>query len=154
MNNDTKVCPKCTLAKNRDIDNFYFSKRNKISSWCKDCCRKHYSSMNAVHRQNDPRVSLLRSAQKRARSKQFEINIRKDDIIVPEKCPILGIPIIRTPFVTDNSPSIDRIDPSKGYVKGNIQVLSMRANMLKSNASIEELEAVLAFVKNGGRASS
>jgi hypothetical protein len=46
-----------------------------------------------------------------------------------------------------SSYSLDRIDSDKGYVKGNVQVISYRANMLKSNASIEELEKVLNWMK-------
>lgn len=43
----------------------------------------------------------------------------------------------------DDSPSIDRIIPELGYTKGNIRVISNRANLLKSNATIEELQKVI-----------
>ena len=42
--------------------------------------------------------------------------------------------------------SIDRKDSSKGYVKGNVAIISRRANLLKNNATIAELKAVLAFM--------
>lgn len=45
------------------------------------------------------------------------------------------------------SPSLDRIDSSKGYVKGNVRVISARANMLKNNATVEELTLVLKDLK-------
>jgi hypothetical protein len=44
-----------------------------------------------------------------------------------------------------NTYSIDRIDSSKGYIKGNVQILSMKANNMKSSANVEEL---LIFSKN------
>ena len=64
-------------------------------------------------------------------------------------CPILGIPLKinkpRTP--RDNSYSLDRIDNSKGYVPGNIQIISVKANNMKSNATLEELEALVAYMR-------
>lgn len=42
------------------------------------------------------------------------------------------------------SPSLDRLDSSKGYVKGNVRVISKRANQLKNNATVEEMRMVLA----------
>ena len=47
----------------------------------------------------------------------------------------------------ENSPSLDRIDNSKGYVPGNIAVISMRANMIKNNASLVELKAIVAYIE-------
>jgi hypothetical protein len=37
------------------------------------------------------------------------------------------------------SPTLDRIDNSKGYIVGNVWVISMRANRLKSDATVDEL---------------
>jgi len=67
-------------------------------------------------------------------------------------CPILGIPLI--PGIgaqSPNSPSLDRIIPSLGYVKGNIAVISYRANAMKNDATIDELESfsnnILSYIK-------
>jgi hypothetical protein len=59
------------------------------------------------------------------------------------KCPILGIKL-KVGNYTDNegwrsSPTLDRIDPSKGYIRGNIQFISGLANAMKSQAGEEEL---------------
>lgn len=89
-------------------------------------------------------LSLLRSAKQRAKTKGLEFDIDISDIPLPEKCPLLGIPL-NTSFgrATDNSYSIDRIDSSKGYIKGNVWVISKRANTLKGNASLEELSLLV-----------
>jgi hypothetical protein len=51
----------------------------------------------------------------------------------------------------DNSPSIDQIVPGGGYVPGNVRIISWKANRLKSNATIDDLEAILAYMKKGAR---
>lgn len=48
---------------------------------------------------------------------------------------------------TDNSPSIDRIDNLKGYTKENIKIISHRANAIKRDASVEEVEKILKYMK-------
>lgn len=47
---------------------------------------------------------------------------------------------------TDNSPSLDRIDNSSGYVKGNVHIISMRANRIKSDATLQELKSVVKYL--------
>lgn len=74
----------------------------------------------------------------------FDIDV--SDVVVPDVCPILGIPIDkRYARRTDNSPSIDKAVPERGYVKGNVVVISWRANRLKSDASIDELKRITSF---------
>jgi hypothetical protein len=87
-------------------------------------------------------------ARTRARERGLEFTIVQADVVVPEKCPILGVTLRRHKGrVGPSSPSLDRIDPTKGYVPGNVQVVSYRANMLKNDATISELEAVLAHLR-------
>lgn len=68
--------------------------------------------------------------------------------MVPSHCPILGLPLfvmVGTKGGGPNSPSLDKIEPSRGYVPGNVIVISNRANRLKSDASVEELRAIASF---------
>ena len=78
----------------------------------------------------------------------FDINFGETEF--PSHCPILGIELDY--FVkgapTENSPSFDRIDSSKGYVRGNVQIISSKANTMKSNASLEEIEALYLYMKS------
>ena len=85
-------------------------------------------------------ASMLRCARHRAKVNKIPFNIEIQDIIIPEVCPLLEIPLILDlPRIGPNSPSLDRLVPSLGYVKGNVTVISHRANTLKNNASIDEL---------------
>lgn len=65
----------------------------------------------------------------------------EEDFIIPEKCPVLGLSLKRGDYGAKyNSPSIDRIIPGLGYTKGNVRIISYRANWLKNNATPEEIE--------------
>ena len=71
-----------------------------------------------------------------------------DDVVIPDVCPCLGTPIVPgEEGGIENSPSVDRIDPSKGYVKDNVWVISYRANRIKNDSTFEELEKVFNAVK-------
>lgn len=81
---------------------------------------------------------------------QFDIGERDIQALIPAdgRCPALGIPFSSgTRTQRDASPSLDRIDPDAGYVRGNVAVISMRANRIKSNATPDELEAVARWVR-------
>lgn len=83
---------------------------------------------------------MIYAARTRAKVKGLEFNISEEDIVVPEFCPYLGFKLERSPKVkSPNSPSLDRIDNSKGYVKGNVQVISNKANVMKQDVSVETL---------------
>jgi hypothetical protein len=117
------------------------------SSSCKHC-------QNTAYMQYDPRRKMLYAARSRARQSGIECTITVDDIEIPELCPALGIPLRSTlgqgslpPNKLYNSPSLDRVDNSKGYIPGNVRVISMRANDLKRNATAEELEGVARYIR-------
>lgn len=115
--------------------------------------QKHRDYMREFrHRTKFSRVPQLMfiAAQTRARMYDLPFSITISDIIVPEICPVLGIPLIkgREGRATANSPSLDRIVPERGYVPGNVRVISWRANSLKKDATIAELEAVLRYMRS------
>lgn len=96
-----------------------------------------------------PGYYLLKNAQYRARKKGLPFSIALADIPIPTVCPVLGIRITpgrkRKGFL-DNSPSIDKVVPAKGYTKENICVISGRANRLKSDATAAELRAIADYI--------
>lgn len=89
---------------------------------------------------------MLRGARLRASKAGVPFDLKREDIQVPTHCPVLGIPLTRTPGrATDSTPSLDRIVPADGYVKGNTVVVSLRANRAKADLTIEELRALTEF---------
>lgn len=92
---------------------------------------------------------ILRGIKSRAKRLGVDFDLSVDDIEGPEFCPILGVKLVRGGHTTkDNSPSVDRINPSGGYTKDNIQIISNKANMMKNNASPDELRKFAEWVLN------
>lgn len=99
---------------------------------------------NRVHYKEKRHWYLHRDAKKRAKEMGREFSISLEDIVIPSKCKVFGTPFDIVGFKNgvknrDFSPSIDRIDNSKGYIKGNIQVISLLANKMKSSATVDQL---------------
>lgn len=116
----------------------------------KDLGMKAQDIYNYTWRAAHPQKYLLQSAKSRAKKKGLEFNIEESDIIIPEFCPVFGIPLTtRLDGNKDSSPSLDRIDSSKGYIKGNVQVISWRANNLKADGTLEDFLKLVEFMKNG-----
>ena len=92
---------------------------------------------------------MVRAAKARAMTAGVPFNLTPDDIVIPQLCPVLQIPLmVGQSQATDNSPSLDRVLPLLGYVPGNVLVISNRANRIKNNATIPELRAVADFFEN------
>ncbi len=89
---------------------------------------------------------LLWQARGRARARGLECTIELEDVVVPTHCPVLGIELTRgVGQATDSSAQLDRIHNHKGYVKGNVIVVSRRANRLKSDSNVEELRRIVQY---------
>lgn len=89
---------------------------------------------------------MVIEAKARAKARGVVFDIAHGDIIWNTHCPVLGLELVlNNPGHggAHNSPSIDRIDNSLGYVKGNVRIISNRANKLKNNMSKEECELLL-----------
>jgi len=166
---DSRKCTQCSQEK----DASHFSWRNdgshkRLTSRCKECRRLNYKE-NPQHnrdrsreyydtnklvileglkqrRRMNPVLSLLHAAKARSKRLGVPFDLQESDVVVPEICPVLGIPLI----VNDgkcgpNSPTLDRVIGALGYVRGNVVVVSFKANTIKNDATLDELRSVLAF---------
>ena len=94
--------------------------------------------------------SMFQNAKGRAKKQGIPFAITKDDIVIPDTCPVLGIRLewgVGLGRMNDGSPSLDKIVPELGYVPGNVCVISWRANRLKSDATLAELESVCNYLR-------
>ena len=113
----------------------------------RDANKDKFIERDRKWREANPAKRLLYATKQSSKLKNLEHNIDESDLILPEYCPLLGIKIDYTAGTgkTMLKPSVDRIDPKLGYVKGNVEVMSSLANTMKSNASRSLLRV---FAKN------
>lgn len=136
------------------------------NDWCVECAsawhserysmltREQKDARNArfrANRRRNPAAHTIISLKRRARENGMEFALTKADIVFPERCECCGqiMEIGTTPNggPTRNSPSVDRIDSSRGYVPGNIAFICHRCNVLKKDGTIAEFEQILAYMK-------
>jgi hypothetical protein len=136
-------CNKCKEWKLKDQFNFRKDGKSRNCKKCEDAYRKsNLSKINEYakkYRKDNIEKSMFFAAKARAKEQGIQIDIEIEDVVVPEFCPVLGIKL-SVDGTKNNSPSLDRIVPERGYTKGNVRVISWRANWLKNNATPDEIE--------------
>lgn len=148
-------CCKCNLLKVHDVQS--------DSSGCIECIRsykaKHASKVYIQKERKEETFNtieniLFMGAKARAYKKKLEFSIKYEDVFIPKYCPILGIKINK--FLEDtsqshesraSSPSLDRINSSQGYIKGNVAVISYRANILKGQGTAEQHRLIASWIR-------
>lgn len=171
---DSKTCTSC--RNELPLDSFHINRKGKggRQARCKACTSALYYQPNKQHviestrlrrstdegkarekewrnrrRRNNPLVRIVQEAKVRATKRGLLFSITAEDLSIPDVCPVLGIPIGMTYGArSDNSLSIDRIDSKKGYVEGNVRIISWRANRLKNDATLDELRAIVSYMEN------
>jgi len=130
---------KAWTCENRDKVNSYTQK------WADNNPEKRRLLNDLSHNKN--RIKrFFYSAKNRALKSGADFELEFEDIIIPDTCPILGIPLKFTNLGSkksneerDQTPSIDRIDNNKGYIRGNVWIISLLANVMKNKGSFENL---------------
>lgn len=170
-----KPCSTCRVVKPMAAFNLDLKRRDGRFGECRECQKVRYRAWYAARRaaqiekdrerarvatakrrvREDPRYQFWKSARWRARKLGVEFTIGLEDIAIPERCPVLGIELVsgmgrgfgHDLCFRDRAPSLDRIDNSRGYTPDNVVVVSYRANRIKSDAAVAELEAVASFYR-------
>lgn len=129
-----------STSKKKANRNWYWKNREAIS----EQVHTEYATLGEGYRK-----FMWYNARLRAKKKGLPFNITPDDIVIPETCPVFGFRLEagKGKGPTDTSPSIDRINPSLGYVRGNIQIISHKANKIKSSYTSEDILKVATYLK-------
>lgn len=171
----SKMCSSCKKEKELSCFNKDKNKKDGLGFWCKPCNKKYkkeYQKINKkqisikkkkcyqnnkskirkkqkIYRSKNLIKILLQKAKERAEKKNIEFNII-NEYTIPNLCPIFNVPFVLNAenYRKNYSPSIDRIDNLKGYIDGNIKIISFRANTLKSDATKEEIGKIIDYMKN------
>lgn len=137
-----KQCRTC--LKEKELSDYH--KRSKSSDgldyYCKSCkYEKHRARFTA-----DPLKVLLACKRSDCKKKgiPFSLTLEHLNEIWTDVCPIFGVKMSQSNTLENRSETaqLDRIDPSKGYVDGNVAFISARANRIKYNATVDELRQV------------
>jgi hypothetical protein len=153
----TLICRDCDVEKPMTKEFFHFrSDANKFSRQCRICGAKA-SKKRHDNRTPDQIVKdrarymntpvperLHKEAFRRARRKGLEFSITPNDITAPEYCPVFPSMKLDSHDL-HHCPTLDRLNNSKGYIPGNVRVISHRANSIKGFATAEELYRVAEY---------
>jgi len=149
-----KTCAKCKQTFPIAAFGSNTSNKDGYNCYCKECNRSFWHNADDDKRKR----FLLTRIKSKCKKYNLPFDLTLDDIVIPEVCPVLGIPLkfgvkrqdmYRQKYddTTLDSPSVGRIIPELGYVKGNIVIVSFRANNIKNNATIDELDKIATFYK-------
>lgn len=90
---------------------------------------------------------IIRHVKSRCKILNIPFNLTVDDIVMPEFCEITGNKLDYKNFKNSNFATLDRLIPEKGYVKGNVKIISKKMNILKSNGSIKDFQSIIDYIK-------
>lgn len=158
-----RTCKKCGCEK--PLSDFYSTTARNGSKCLRHSCKKCVN-LNRVQRHEyrkkewkqivggDPRRYMLLCARTNAYTKGVPCTLTVEDIFIPSHCPILGIELgpvgAQQGKRPDNMPTLDRLIPALGYIPGNVSVISMRANRIKDAGTVQEHEAIAAWMRSRG----
>lgn len=99
-------------------------------------------------------VHMLNGIRRRAAAKNVPCTLTVSELVelMPDKCPVFGVEFsfINNGKMTPDSPSVDRLIPSRGYVKDNVAIVSMKANAIKSAFTSDDVLRVAEWMKENG----
>lgn len=144
-------CSRTCLGQSRIVP----GKKERLKVWAREYRKSHPEWTRATQkrarkklRENKPEHLIWMETKKRAKKRNIIFDIEVSDIVIPKVCPILGIELVfGQGKAHEASPSLDRVIPEKGYVKGNCFIISLSANRKKQDNSLEDFEKIISYIK-------
>ena len=157
-----KICQTCKKSLVLKAFSHLYNTPDGYQHTCKECMVRQMKEKREAQehdhealRESNPalyKVLLQRwlygLALKRSRKNKLSFTIKPEDIEIPETCPVFGWKLARSGgSFKKNSYSLDRLDSEKGYVPGNVRVISWYANNLKGNMTVDEVKNLLKYME-------
>lgn len=137
----------CRECKNSKSQKFREENREKYNEYCRKKKKENYSTEKRRELYLKNIVSeIYHAAKYRAKKKNIPFTIDIEDVIIPPKCPVFDIPLDSKNKL--QAPTLDRVINDSGYVKGNVRVISSKANRLKNNGTMDEFKKILKYMEN------
>ncbi len=135
-----KICSKCREFKDVSMFGKHSKERDGLRGVCKECRKKEAVG---YYLKKDKQKHLLETLRSRAKNLNVPFDLEYEDLTPPENCPVFNVPLERIETYSKASkkfsPSVDRVVPELGYTKNNIQIISNLANIMKHDATKEQL---------------
>lgn len=93
-------------------------------------------------------TACVRSAKARADKLGLAFDLKIEELTIPETCPVFGTQLQISDKITNDTPSLDRLIPELGYTNDNVEFISMKANRIKSNATLTELQILVEWMQS------
>jgi hypothetical protein len=147
-------CLECSTA---------FSHGRSDRKYCSQSCKNNYNQRKYYNKDNNRILKIEKEKQRKQQNREKYLlglakyrakrdgtpfNIDITDVIIPTHCPLLGFELKKDIGLDDNTPTIDRISPAQGYTKGNVWVVSFKANRLKGDLTPEQLKTYCQVMLN------
>lgn len=144
---DTKTCSACNTSLPFTSFTKDSSKKDGLTNRCRKCAKEYWQKYKennleklSTRSQQNRNSRALSNIKRRAKKKGIAFDLEIKDIEGVDVCPVFGFELERAVgSASKRSPSVDRINPTKGYTKDNIQIISNKANTMKQDATPEEL---------------
>ena len=129
----------------------HYTYRRVSDCQCMECAKINNTQRGRKYRARHPMTARLATVRSRCEKRGLELDenaYREAWRRIPTHCPVLGVKLATGVGENlDNSPEMDRLDPAKGYVEGNMRVISRRANRLKNDGTAEEHRLIYEWTK-------
>jgi hypothetical protein len=133
---------------------FYAEHKDTVKAQVKAYALKNRAEIKARKiewRRTHPAEYIIRTKRNECKKFNVEFSVTEKDLLpLPVWCPVLGIKLnylVTSGRPEDNSPSLDRVNNTQGYVSGNVKVISNRANRLKSDGTIGEHLTIVEYMR-------
>ena len=156
-----RTCKKCKITYD-SLESFDIIKATQTHRYICQKCRLKYrqtrreNKMSSKDGFRDITIkSILSSCRYRAEIKNIPFNLTYEhlDSLLSESCPVLGLKY-EIKHNSPNSASVDRINNNKGYIIGNVAIISRRANTLKKDADLAELRLIEKYIRENKESTS